>query len=260
MTALLYRPDWPLPEGVRAAFSAGWPQASDCDDGFGEFNLAQHVGDDVAQVAANRQQLQQALGLQNSPLWLTQVHGVAVAEAGRDAQNIEADAAVSRQVGAAAAVMTADCLPVLFYSLTPSPVVAAAHAGWRGLCAGVLEQTVAAMKVDPSTIHCWLGPAIGPHQFEVGPEVKQAFVAHSYGAASAFTLAANNKCFANLAMLAQQRLAPLGVASITASHLCTVTDARFYSYRRAKGQPTGRMASLIWLEGSKQTGLLTKGQ
>ncbi len=156
-----------------------------------------------------------------------------------------ADAAFSRQPGVVCAVMTADCLPVLFCDRAGS-VVAAAHAGWRGLLSGVLEQTVVGMRVPGEQLLAWLGPAIGPENFEVGDEVRQAFVASDAAATLAFKPHAQGKWLANLELLARQRLNSMGVGAIFGGGMCTVDDhSRFYSYRR--DGITGRMASLIWL-------------
>jgi YfiH family protein len=215
------------------------------------FNLATHVGDDPAAVAENRRLLR--AHLPNEPLWLAQVHGTAVAEAGRDRPGVEADAAVARAPGQVCAVLTADCLPVLLCDARGS-VVAAAHAGWRGLVAGVLEETVRRMGVGPARILAWLGPAIGPDAFEVGEEVRQAFIGHDPLAATAFRPALPGtldemprKWLADLYALARLRLAAAGVERVYGGVGCTHRDAsRFYSYRR-DGR-TGRMAALIWRE------------
>lgn len=209
------------------------------------FNLATHVGDDAAAVAANRDRLQQALGCQ--PAWLQQTHSTLVVPA--DPQQLpEADASWTDQPGIACAVLTADCLPVLFCDREGTRV-AAAHAGWRGLADGILEQTVQALAVDPADLLVWFGPAIGPQAFEVGEEVMQVFLGHDEYADQAFEPAAEPGHFhADLYQLARLRLKKLGVQHLYGGGLCTHTDAkRFYSYRR-DGEQTGRMASLIWLD------------
>ncbi len=242
------KPDWPAPANVRGFMttrSGGVSQAP-----YASFNLAAHVGDDALSVAENRSILRRHLPAE--PLWLTQVHGDRVAEAGVDAEGTEADASVARAPGQVCVVMTADCLPVLFCDAAGT-VVAAAHAGWRGLAGGVLERTVEAMRVPPATIMAWLGVAIGPDNFEVGPEVREAFIAHDPLAGTAFRPAlpgtldeAPHKWLADIYALAHIRLARLGVTQVYGGGLCTLRDAqRFYSYRRE--QKTGRMASLIWL-------------
>ncbi len=250
MSLPLLVPDWELPSSVHAAYSYGYNQQSSA--AYGAFNLATHVGDDVAAVRENRQRLQMALGI-HEPLWLQQVHGTVVAEVGRDGPDMRADAVVSRQIGRPAAILTADCLPVLFYCPGSAPVVAAAHAGWRGLCAGVLEQTLLAMAVNAADVQCWLGPAIGPLAFEVGEEVRQAFVSCDAAAQSAFIENGQGKYLADIYELARLRLRAAGVPQIVGGDFCTVSEPRFYSYRRAgsssEGQanPCGRQISMIWL-------------
>ncbi len=242
-------PDWPAPDRVRAFMTtrAGGVSRPPYDG----LNLATHVGDDPAAVAENRRLLRACLP--DEPLWLQQVHGVEVAIAGRDAPGVVADAAVASSPGQVCAVLTADCLPVLLCDERAS-VVAAAHAGWRGLAAGVLEATVRAMGIGPGRILAWLGPAIGPDAFEVGEEVRQAFLDHHPLSAIAFRPAlpgtldeAPKKWLANLPALARIRLAAMGVDRIYGGQGCTYRDAgRFFSYRR-DGR-TGRMAAVIWLE------------
>jgi len=195
-------------------------------------------------VAANRAELR--LALPAEPVWLEQVHGIRVVDAALAAKLPAADAALARQAGVVCAVMTADCLPVLFCDRAGS-VVAAAHAGWRGLQAGVLEATLAAMAVAPTEILAWLGPAIGPQAFEVGAEVRAAFVAADPAAAQAFRAQAADKWLADIYLLARQRLLAAGIRAISGADFCTVSDAqRFFSYRR--DGLTGRMATLVWLE------------
>lgn len=209
------------------------------------FNLATHVGDDAAAVAANRELLQQQLGCQ--PTWLQQTHSTRVVQA--DPQQLaDADASWTDQPGIACAVLTADCLPVLLCDRAGTRV-AAAHAGWRGLADGILEQTVTAMDTDPAELLVWFGPAIGPQAFEVGEEVMQAFLDHDDYADQAFEPAAREAHFmADLYQLARLRLKRVGVQHLYGGGLCTNADAaRFYSYRR-DGEQTGRMASLIWLD------------
>ena len=234
-------PDWPAPARVRALVTtrAGGVSESPYDG----FNLATHVGDDPASVARNRALLRQALP--GEPLWLEQVHGCAVADAASAMAGARADAAVAARRGAVCAVLTADCLPVLFCDRNAT-VVAAAHAGWRGLAGGVLEATLARMAVPPAQVLAWLGPAIGPRAFEVGEEVRAAFVGIHAEAGHAFQPAdAPGKWLADLYALARLRLAAAGVSAVYGGGLCTRSDARFYSYRR---EPvTGRFASLIWL-------------
>ncbi len=232
-------PNWPAPASVHAFMTTR--EGGISLPPFDGFNLATHVGDDPAAVAQNRAILRQYLPAE--PLWLNQVHGTGVIDTGRATAGCEGDAAVSFVANEVCAVMTADCLPVLFCDATGA-VVAAAHAGWRGLAAGVLEVTVARMGVAPGGVLAWLGAAIGPHQFEVGDEVRAAFVGCHPAATDAF-VRHGERWLADIYALARIRLESAGVTRIYGGGLCTVSDAtRFYSYRR-EGQ-TGRMASLIW--------------
>lgn len=232
-------PEWPAPPTVRALVTTRQGGVSEaCWEGL---NLATHVGDKPAHVAANRAELRTHLPAE--PLWLNQVHGVDCVQAAAVQPDACADASVSFATNQVCAVMTADCLPVLFCNRSGS-VVAAAHAGWRGLLAGVLENTVQAMQCVPAEILAWLGPAIGPSQFEVGAEVRSAFMAHDAQAASAFR-PHGEKWLCDIYALARQRLAVAGVHAVYGGGLCTVSDPqRFYSFRR--DGVTGRMASLIW--------------
>lgn len=234
-------PDWPVPANVRALQTTrrgGFSPAP-----WDSFNLGDHVGDDAGRVAANRAELRRDLPAE--PCWLQQVHGVHAVDAAKTANLPTADASFSHRAGTVCAVMTADCLPVLFCDRAGT-VVAAAHAGWRGLQAGVLEATLAAMAVPAGEILAWLGPAIGADAFEVGDEVRAAFVAHDPLAAAAFKPHAAGKWLADIYLLARQRLQAAGVASISGGDFCTVNAPEsFFSYRR--DGVTGRMASLIWL-------------
>lgn len=212
-------------------------------------NLGDRCGDDPASVSANRAVLRDWLRLPGDVCWLRQVHGVMVhrcdspAAAGCDPA--QADAAVSNAPGVVLAVLTADCLPVVFASRT-DPTIAVAHAGWRGLAGGVLEQTVSAMRTDPAQICAWLGPAIGPGSFEVGPEVREAFIGDDPAAASAFRPGRADRSFADLYALARLRLRRAGIEQISGGGLDTCADAsRFYSYRRDQAR-SGRMATLVW--------------
>lgn len=240
---LLY-PDWPAPPGVRAFVSTRLGGAS--RGTFASLNLGDHVGDDAVAVAANRRLLRSFLP--GEPLWLRQVHGVAVADAALSHEAPpEADAAVARDAGRVCVVLTADCLPVLFCD-TAGRVVAVAHAGWRGLLGGVLERTVEAMVVPPGEVLAWLGPAIGPAAFEVGGEVREAFVAEDPRATTAFHPGAMpGKWWGDLPALARQRLERQGVVRIHGGGLCTFRDReRFFSFRR--DGVTGRLGSFIWLD------------
>ena len=244
----LLRPDWHLPPGVHALVSTREGGAS--LPPWASFNLGSHVGDDARAVAANRARLCAAIGAR--PVWLEQVHGCAVADADGAVGVPEADAAVARLPGRACAVMTADCLPVLFCDDEGS-VVAAAHAGWRGLAGGVLEAVAGRMGVAPARLRAWLGPAIGPDAFEVGEEVRAEFVAGDPRAAHAFVPAAPGKWMADLFALARLRLQAIGVTRIEGGGVCTARNVdRFYSYRR-EGR-TGRFATLVWLEPAREHG------
>lgn len=235
-------PDWPAPASVRALVTTRTGGVS--AGAYASLNLATHVGDDPAAVEENRRRLRTHLPAE--PLWLSQVHGNAVARVGEAVAGVEADAAVARRKGAVCAVLTADCLPVLLCN-DVGTVVAAAHAGWRGLAGGVIEAAVRATNEPPARLLAWLGPAIGPQAFEVGAEVRAAFLAHSPDAAAAFAAKENGKWLADLYGLATQRLNALGVERVFGGGFCTFNEAeRFYSYRREGN--TGRMASLIWLE------------
>jgi YfiH family protein len=248
----ILEPQWAAPRGVRAAFSlrSGGTSTPPWDS----LNLGVHVGDDPAAVAENRRRLRHTLGLPSEPIWLDQVHGTAVVhidsatgrQNGREsppAVRPRADAAVTRERGVVLAVQVADCLPVLLAS--PESVLGAAHAGWRGLAAGVIEGTVAAMQVPPSQLVAWLGPCIGPAHFEVGDEVRAAFLAADPAAAAAFEANAQGRWQCDLPQLARARLRALGIRQIAGGEWCTAADpVRFYSHRR--DQRTGRMAALIW--------------
>lgn len=237
---LIY-PDWPVPARVKTLVTTRGEGYS--HGVYQGFNLGDHVGDSWVDVAQNRTQLREIVP--SEPRWLKQVHGNTIAYADQLKEVVEADASVAWRVNTVCAVLTADCLPVLFCAADAS-VVGAAHAGWRGLAAGVLEQTVAVMASPPARILAWLGPAIGPTAFEVGDEVRQIFVADMPQAASAFRGVSAGKWLADIYQLARLRLERIGVTRIYGGDLCTYRDAeRFYSYRR--DGVTGRMASLIWL-------------
>jgi len=238
----LILPDWPAPANVRALQTTRRGGFS-CTP-YDTLNLGMHVGDDALAVAANRQLLN--AWVPSEPVWLEQVHGTQVVSAEQAGCLPRADGCIARRPGAVCAVMTADCLPLLLCDRAGS-VVAAVHAGWRGLAAGVIEAAVAAMACPPPELMAWLGPAIGPLAFEVGEEVRAAFVAHQTEAAASFTPHAAGKWLADIYGLARLRLYAAGVRSIHGGGLCTYTDAaQFYSYRRDGA--TGRMATLIWLE------------
>ncbi len=234
-------PDWPAPVNVRACVTTRVGGVS--AEPFDSFNLGDHVGDEPAAVAENRRRLTSALGCQ--PAWLSQVHGIDVVEADPSVV-ATADASWSKAPGVACTIMTADCLPALFCDRAGTRV-AAAHAGWRGLAGGVLEATVDALGIAPGELLVWLGPSIGPQAFEVGAEVRDAFLKDHAEAERAFVPSANaGKYLADIYELARIRLAAKGVTAVYGGGLCTYSDTgRFYSYRRSSR--TGRLASLIWL-------------
>lgn len=235
-------PDWPAPPGVRALLTTRLGGVSAAP--WAGFNLGDHVGDDPAAVSANRLAL--GRGLPAQPVWLRQVHGTRCVDAALAAGEVVADASFTRQRGVVCAVMTADCLPVLLCD-DDATVVGVVHAGWRGLVGGVVEATVAAMEVPGGRLMAWLGPAIGPRAFEVGGEVREAFIARDPAAALGFVAAPGGKWLCDIHRLARQRLAGAGVHRFTGADFCTVSDpSRFFSYRR--DGITGRMASLVWLE------------
>jgi YfiH family protein len=236
-------PDWPAPSWVQAwttSRSGGFSTGP-----FQSFNLAGHVGDDPACVDRNREKLAADLGLPREPEWLEQSHGSTVVAASGTGNRPQADACWSDCSGRVCAVLTADCLPVLLTSLD-QPCIAAAHAGWRGLAGGVLETCVSALPVAPERLIAWLGPAIGPAAFEVGEEVRAAFLAERWARAAAFSSGAPGRWFADLYGLARMQLGALGLGAVYGGDYCTYRDReRFFSYRREA--TTGRMATVIWI-------------
>lgn len=235
-------PDWPAPARVRALVTTRNGGAS--AGPYASMNLGQRVGDDPATVEANRRLL--GTFLPAEPNWLHQVHGARVVRAEDPGEAREADAAVTTRANCVCPIMIADCMPVLFADRAGG-AIGAAHAGWRGLAAGVLENTIGAMGVAPANLIAWLGPAIGPSAFEVGSDVRDAFVAIEPAAADAFRALGPGKWLADLFLLARQRLARAGVSDVYGGGLCTYSDpTRFFSHRRDK--VSGRMAALIWME------------
>lgn len=234
-------PDWPAPPRVQSFVTTRNGGAS--RGPFASFNLGLRCDDDLTAVQKNRAQLTGLLP--QAPRWLHQVHGPRVVDADTLDGETDADASVARRPGTVCAIMIADCMPVLLCDDSGS-VVAGAHAGWRGLSSGVVENTVAAMNTDPARLLAWLGPAIGPAAFEVGDDVREAFLAADANAAAAFQPYRAGKWLADIFMLGRQRLAACGVTRVYGGGDCTVADSqRFYSYRRDK--VTGRMAAFIWL-------------
>ena len=259
--------DWPAPPGVRALtmMRCGMGVSRPPFDGF---NLGLRNGDDPDAALENRRQLEVALALPSAPRWLRQVHGTTVAHvdstfpsapplaeeggeraARAGADEPEADAAITTTPGSVLAILTADCLPLAFAARDGSEV-AVAHAGWRGLAAGVLEATVAAMRTPAHGVVAWMGPAAGPEAYEIGEEVRDAFVSRDARAAAAFAATRRGHWNVDLYALAQQRLADAGVAEVHGGGRCTISDPRFFSHRRstlAGGGRTGRMATLAWI-------------
>ncbi len=242
-------PDWPAPPQVRAFTTLRGP-AGDSQPPFDRLNLGMRCGDDAVAVTRNRDDLVAQLGLPSRPRWLHQTHGTTVASCDGEthADEPEADAAVTTTPGVVLAILTADCMPVLFCSEDGS-VIGAAHAGWRGLAAGVLENTVTSMRMPTERILAWLGPAAGPQAYEVGDEVRAAFVDSDPHATSAFVPTRIGHWLCDLYALARLRLASVGAMRVYGGDLCTISDPqRFYSHRR--DSLTGRMASLIWINRS----------
>lgn len=237
------RADWPAPAGVVAGTSLRTGGVS--IGRHSSLNLGAHVGDACASVAENRRRFLQACDLPQEPVWIGQVHGTKViVDPPGDADSPEADAVLGRSAGTVCAVLTADCLPVLFASLDDNEV-AAAHAGWRGLLNGVLEATVSTMTARPGRILAWLGPAISQASFEVGPEVQELFCDRDAAAAVHFKANAQGRWQADLYGLARQRLQTAGLRQVYGGGFCTYTDAqRFFSYRR-DGE-CGRMCSFVF--------------
>ena len=266
-------PDWPAPANIHAATTlrtGGVSQGS-----YSSFNPAAHVNDDADRVRQNRQIIREMLDLPSEPVWLDQIHSNRAVKAVKTASLQQADASYTNESGVVCAVLTADCLPLLVCS-TDGAQVAAIHAGWRGLLAGVISNTVASMQIPFANSHpfskgeasqlrntdldfplcrrggrgdllVWLGPAIGPDCFEVGTEVRDAFLEKSAEFNNVFKKQSNDKWLADIYQMARIELAALGIANVYGGTNCTVTEhERFYSYRRDR--QTGRMASLIWRE------------
>lgn len=247
-------PDWPAPANIHAATTLRTGGVS--QDTYFSLNPATHVSDDNGRVRQNRQIIREMLDLPAEPVWLDQIHSNRAVKAVKTASLQQADASYTNESGVVCAVMTADCLPLLVCSADGAQV-AAIHAGWRGLLAGVISNTVEAMQIPPNSLHCkrgfsgdllvWLGPAIGPDRFEVGTEVRDAFLEKSAEFNNAFKEQNKDKWLADIYQLARVELAAIGIAKVYGGTHCTFTEIeRFYSYRR--DTQTGRMASLIWRE------------
>jgi len=235
-------PDWPAPANVRAFITT---RAGGASQGpYASLNLGLRTDDDARAVATNRDRLRAAVP--QEPKWLRQVHGNTVVEADPLADMPEADAAVARRPGTVCAVLVADCVPVLLAD-RDGTTVAVAHAGWRGLASGVLENTIERMARPPEGLLAYLGPGIGPQAFEVGADVRDAFLARDSRSATAFAPRAPGKWLADLFMLARQRLDRIGITNVYGGSHCTFSDPqRFFSYRRER--TTGRMAAVIWMK------------
>jgi len=236
-------PDWTAPPAVHAVVTTRTGGVS--QPPYASFNLATHVGDNPSAVQANRHQLRHGLPLPSEPVWLRQVHGATVIDAGQSGMEPEADGAYAARPGVVCAVLTADCLPVLLCDRAGTRV-AALHAGWRGLADGVIEAGVKALNMSGDELLAWLGPAIGPDAFEVGAEVRSVFIAHEPQAETAFRPHTSGKYLADIYQLARLRLTAAGVHQVSGGGFCTVSDReRFFSYRR--DGTTGRMATLVWM-------------
>lgn len=241
---------WPAPPGV-SAITTTRVGAGVSQPPFAAFNMGLRSGDERAAVLENRRQLQHMLALPSAPHWLRQVHGVQVAQIAAapsdDGDEPEADAAVTAKRGQVLAILTADCLPVVLAACDGSEI-AAAHAGWRGLAAGVLEGTLATMQTAPQHLRAWLGPAASARHYEIGAEVREAFIGHDAAAAACFAAIRPGHWKVDLYALARQRLIASGMSAdaIYGGEHCTIEEHRtFYSYRR--DGHTGRMATLVWM-------------
>jgi len=234
-------PDWPAGSRVHALITTRDGGVS--SGKFASLNLSMRVGDDPRRVARNRAILRACLPAE--PAWVKQVHGTAVIDAARATPDAEADGIVTQTPGRVCAVMVADCLPVLL-SDREGKSVGIAHAGWRGLAGGIVENVVRAMGVPSRDVIAYIGPGIGARRYEVGEDVRRAFVDRDPAAARSFAPRQDGKYLVDLCALARQRLAAAGVAGIHGGGFCTASEERFFSFRR--DQTTGRMAGLIWLE------------
>jgi polyphenol oxidase len=238
-----FAPDWPAPSAVRSWVTER--AGGESRGAYASLNLATHVGDSAQGVAANRARLLAGIGLPSEPVWLEQVHGTAVLDLDVDPVT-RADAAVTSRPNVICTVLTADCLPVLFCD-RGARRVGVAHAGWRGLLGGVLPATVAALGVRAAEIIAWLGPAIGPAAYEVGAEVRDAFLAQDPAAEACFAANARGRWQADLYGLARRSLSAAGVAAVSGGGFCTYGEPRrFFSHRREA--PCGRMATMVWLD------------
>jgi len=238
--------DWPAPPKVRVISTFRGEATGVSRAPFASLNLGDHVGDDPQIVAENRRRLREAAGLPSEPKWLAQVHGVTVADLDAGTPVAPADAAIARRGGVVCAILTADCLPIVL-ATESGDRIAAAHGGWRGLAAGVLEATVRSLGGPPERLMAWLGPAISPEHFEVGAEVREAFLSRDSQPGEAFRPNRRGRFMADLGLLARRQLNALGIGRIYGGGECTYARAdRYFSYRR--DGVTGRQATLIWRE------------
>ncbi len=240
----IIRADWPATERVQAFTTTRSGGVS--EDCYQSLNLASHVNDNPAHVERNRQRLRQQLNLPADPLWLNQTHSTQVICADNPL-TLDGDAAFSRQANTVCTVLTADCLPVLIANKA-GDCVAAAHAGWRGLLAGVIENTINAMAQNPDELMVWIGPAISAHVFEVGADVRQAFMDAMPDGEQAFEQTDESHWLADMVKLARMKLHRKGIDDVYGGDYCSYQNAQqFFSYRR-DGE-TGRMGSFIWVKG-----------
>jgi purine-nucleoside/S-methyl-5'-thioadenosine phosphorylase / adenosine deaminase len=236
-------PNWPAPNNIKAISTTR--QGGFSQHPYKQLNLGSHVGDAPHLVSQNREYIIQSANLPEEPRWLEQVHGTTIIDSQYWQQNIKADAIFSQHTGHVCTVMTADCLPILLCN-NQGDTIAAIHAGWRGLAAGIIEKTLQTFSCEPSEIMAWLGPAIGPSQFEVGLEVYELFAANNLIAREAFKIKDPQHYLADITLLARQRLEKNNVPKVFGGDYCTVSEKeRFFSYRR--DGITGRMASMIWI-------------
>lgn len=246
LTDVLLVPDWPAPTSIKAASTTR--QGGVSEGMFASLNLGYHVDDERTCVSENRRRLVDTLNLPQEPAWLRQVHGNTVVDASAIEGQVEADAAYADKKDVVCAIMTADCLPVLLCDQAGTQV-AAAHAGWRGLVKGVIAETVKALPAEPADLLAWLGPAIGPEVFEVGPEVRTAFLELDSANSVCFKPSPAGHWLADIYELARRQLKSLDVTAIYGGDWCTYSQPeQFYSYRRDGS--SGRMASLIWCQSS----------
>lgn len=236
--------DWPAPDCIRAGITLR--QGGVSKPPYDSFNLATHVGDEPTKVNQNRAILNESLNLSGEPQWLEQVHSTKAVILPNEVAIPKADASYTTDKNIVCAVMTADCLPLLITDKHGS-CVAAIHAGWRGLCDGIVEATIKKLPVESETLMVWLGPAIGADVYEVGKEVYDAFTKDHEEAKQAFTATSEGHWLFDIYGLARLRLSKMGITQIYGSDHCTLSEEdKFFSYRR--DDVTGRMASLIWIE------------